>query len=84
VTTTTFLVHAEEATPLPPPPPAAAATSKLQPLEPDLDDLIDALIRRNVKLVLLCDPRRDEAGPTVSTSNDNDDTACETYRPPTK
>lgn len=47
-------------------PTATAGISKLQSLGADLDDLINTLIRRNIKVVLLRNPRRDKPGTVVS------------------
>lgn len=59
---------------------------ELQPIGADFDDLIDSLVRRNIKVILLRNCRRDEAGTGVNktTETDGGSGGCGTYRPPIK
>lgn len=52
--------------------------SQLQPVRPDFDNLIDALVLGTVKAILLCDCRRDKPGSPSQPDQDGESADCRT------
>lgn len=61
--------------------------SELRPIGPDFNNLVDSLIRRNVKVILFRNCRRDEPGPGGQQDEGTNralGAGRGTYRPPMK